>query len=153
MPKFFRKKQLYYIIILILVGFILRVFFILRFGVRESPDALLYSNIALNFLQGKGFIQTIRPYEFITPPLYPLFLSFIYLIFGKENYLAAVIIQSLFGASTCVLIYLIGRKIFNTGVGILSSLYFAIYPISIWWNSFFLTETIYTFFLVFLFGI
>ena len=149
MSKSFRKKQLYFIIILIFLAFILRVFFILRFGVRESPDGLLYSNIALNLLQGKGFIQTIRPYEFITPPLYPLFLSFIYLIFGKANYLAVVIIQSVFGTLTCIFIYLIGKKVFSIGVAAMSSLYFAIYPISIWWNSFFLTETVYTFFLVF----
>lgn len=143
------KKQLYFLIFLGIFAFLIRILFVSKVGAQESADGLLYSNIAINFLLGKGFIQTIRPYEFITPPLYPIFLAFIYLIFGGENYLTTVIIQSLFGALTCVLIYLIGRKIFNTGVGILSSLYFAVYPISIWWNSFFLTETIYTFFLVF----
>jgi len=142
------RKQIYFLIFLGTLAFLIRVSFISKVGVKESADGLLYSNIALNLLQGEGFTQTIRSYEFIVPPLYPLFLTFVYLLFGIENYLSVVIIQSFFSAITCLLIYLIGKKLFNTGVGVLSSLYFAIYPVSIWWNSYFLTETIYTFFLV-----
>jgi len=142
------RKQIYFLIFLGTLAFLIRVSFISKVGVKESADGLLYSNIALNLLQGEGFTQTIRSYEFIVPPLYPLFLTFVYLLFGIENYLSVVIIQSFFSAITCLLIYIIGKKLFNTGVGVLSSLYFAVYPVSIWWNSYFLTETIYTFFLV-----
>lgn len=143
------KKQTYFLLFLGVFAFIIRISFISKTGAQASPDGLLYSNVAINLLQGRGLIQTIRPYEFIVPPLYPLFLSFIYLIFGEGNYLAAVIVHSIFSVLTCILIYFIGKKIFNIKIGILSSLYFAIYPISIWWNSFFLTESLYTFFLVF----
>lgn len=145
----FSKKELYFLIILIVFAISLRFLFIFKTGIQWSNDALLYNNVAVNFLNGRGLIQTIRSYEFIVPPLYPLFLSFMYLVFGGAvNNFEVIIVHSILGALSCFFIYLIAKKTFDIRVGIISSLYFAIYPGSIWWNNFVLTETFFIFLLL-----
>ena len=89
-----------------------------------------YSEIVINFVEGNGLISSPGADGFVhamRPPLYPLFLSILYFLFGKTS-LPPILFQSLIGSCTVVLIFLIGKRLFNKNVAILASLIASIYP-------------------------
>lgn len=100
----------------------------IQYGVLKV-DAQQYDDLAVNLLSGKGYFT--QGTGFLTrswkPPVYPLFLAGIYSVFG-HHYLAVRIIQSIIGALLCVLIFFIGKTIFNRKVGLLSAFILAFYP-------------------------
>lgn len=63
-------------------------------------------------------------------PLYPYFLGMLYLVFG-HSLLVVKLCQILFGGISCVLVYLIGKRAFNTTVGAIAGLLLAFYGISV----------------------
>lgn len=124
----FSKKR---ILLLIFIGALsLRIFAVFHVPAQfKIPriDAQDYDTIAINLLNGKGY--SLNPEKGVTSlrlPLYPLFLAFIYLIFG-HNYVAVRIIQSIMGALLCIIIYYIGKKAFNERIGLFSAAALALY--------------------------
>lgn len=120
-----------------------------------KKDAADYDSISLNLLSGRGF--TLNANDFNAkpttsrPPGYPFFLSVIYSVFG-HNLLAVWIIQSCIWALTCLVIFLIGDKLFNFSTGAAASFIAGIYPAFIHYQyyggpAFILTETLFTFLL------
>jgi 4-amino-4-deoxy-L-arabinose transferase-like glycosyltransferase len=110
------------------------------------PDSRQWSGIALNFLSGDGLI-TDEGARALRPPVYSLFLSFIYFIFGKENLLAVRIVQALISSCTCLIVYLLGKRIFNDAAAKISMAACAAYPFFIYYSGAVLTETLYIFML------
>lgn len=119
-------------VIKILVIFILA--FLVRFiyiqGIKKAPlfyyptmDPLFYLNWAKEILAGNIFAKV--PYY--KAPLYVFFLASVLKVSHLSLYVVRII-QILMGSSGCVLIYLLGRKMFSSriglGAGILGSLYF-----------------------------
>ena len=89
-----------------------------------------YSEIAINFVEGKGLTSSPGSDGFVhamRPPLYPLFLSVFYFLFGKIS-LPPIFFHSLIGTCSVVLIFRIAKRLFNNSVAILASLLAAIYP-------------------------
>ena len=82
-------------------------------------------------------------------PLYPYFLALIYQLFG-HSYLIVRIFQMLMGAGTCVLLYLIGRSIFNRMVGIISGIICSLYGVLIFYEGELLRVTLTVFLTVLL---
>ena len=58
-----------------------------------------------------------RPEPFWQPPLYPYFLALLFGLFGEGYYLPRLV-QALLGAAICVLVYLIGRRVFPPAVAL-----------------------------------
>lgn len=120
-----------------------------------AGDAFNYDVMVKQFLD-KGFLgyMSQEPNAYVTPG-YPLFLSFVYSIFGyKETspLLQVRLIQSAIGVLTCLIAYFIGKSIKNRKVGIIAAFVCAIYPVFVWSPSLILTETLYTFlFLIYLY--
>lgn len=89
-------------------------------------DALTYDIIASNIMTGHGFSR-----DGITPttlyPLFPFFLAGIYATFGHTIFLAQILLAG-FLAITCVIIFAIGRLVFNERVGFLTAIFLACYP-------------------------
>ena len=113
----------------------------------ESVDIDNFGVIAKNLLHGHGFI--IEPGSaptILRGPLYPLFLVFTYSVFG-ENLFVVQFMQSLFGALTCFIIYLIAKNIFDKKTAVISALIFTFYPLFIWYTARIWTETLLTFLL------
>lgn len=131
------------LIAIFLVALLVRILFLLIFPLA-APDASEYDRCALSILQGTGF-----PAGLINrAPLYPLFLSFIYLVFG-HTFLVVRIIQSILGAIICVFVYFIGKRVFKQErVAILGASAAVICPSLIASNSYILTETLTTFLLI-----
>jgi tetratricopeptide (TPR) repeat protein len=63
---------------------------------------------------------------FFMGPLYPYFLGLVYKIFGP-SLLAAKLVQSLVGALTAGVVYLLGREVFGAAVGVVAGLLAALY--------------------------
>ncbi len=110
------------------------------------PDSRQWSGIALNFLSGDGLIVN-EGAKALRPPVYSLFLSFIYSVFGKENLLAVRIIQALISSCTCCVVYLLGKKIFNATAAKIAMAACAIYPFFVYYSGAVLTETLFIFIL------
>ena len=129
-------------ITIFLTALLVRIIFVLVLPL-PAPDACQYDRCALSIVNGTGF-----PADLINrAPLYPLFLSVIYLIFG-HTFLAVRIIQSILGAIICLFVYSIGKRIFkNEKAAILGAAVAIICPSLIASNSYILTETLSTFLL------
>jgi len=63
---------------------------------------------------------------FWQPPLYPYFLGIIYSLFHPGYYLPRLI-QAALGALNCVLLYLLGRRVFSHGLGLIAAGVGAVY--------------------------
>lgn len=108
----------------ILIIFILAIIprFMLAFSSQRMPthDDIGYEDTALSILKDGVFGFEKKPTSF-KPPLYPYFLAFVYRVFG-HSHLAVRIIQSLLGALTCIIIYLIAEGLINKNVAFIAGL-------------------------------
>lgn len=117
-----------------------------------SPDGLLYSNIAENFLKGKGLVNTVgadgilRAREYVVGPIYPLLLAFAYGIFGLKSYGMVIVLHAVLGATSAVLAYKTGELLFGKGwyAWIPYGLTLG-YPLFAFWGMYVLTEAAYVF--------
>ncbi len=148
-----RKKAFIFLCSVFLVAFFLRVsycfFFkenILHIQAHIFGDTQDYIQIAKNFLSGKGLISSPDRIAY-RPPLYPLFLSGVYYLFG-DGYWPIRIIQSILDALTCIMVYFLSKRLLNVRTGKIASCICAIYPFFIFFTGFELTETLFIFLLV-----
>jgi len=87
-----------------------------------TVDSGTYDRMATSIADGKDI-----NYEFFWQPfLYPVFLSAIYSV-SNSSILCAKIVQILLGSITCVLTYLLAKRIFNTKTGIVAGIITALY--------------------------
>ncbi len=120
------------IVCIILLAIVIRIIAALVLG---SPEVWEYEEIANNILAGKGFQYTFLGSQNFAPtePLYPYLTSFIYLISG-HNQLAMVIMQVLFSVLLILIVYFIGKTVFDGTVGIIASFIMAIHPAFIYYD-------------------
>jgi 4-amino-4-deoxy-L-arabinose transferase-like glycosyltransferase len=88
------------------------------------------------------------------PPLYPLLIALLWWT-DSPPILAVLLLQSLLGAATVALVYLIAMDGFNRGVALIASIGMALAPMTGYFTAVVLTETLFTFLLtlaVFLWG-
>ena len=89
----------------------------------EAPiiDASMYDKSAMQIL---GSVTAKK--AFYQAPLYSYFLALIYKIFG-HNYLVPRLFQSLIGAVNCVMVMLVGERLFGRREGLLAGCIAALY--------------------------
>lgn len=103
-----------------------------------------YDDVARSLLVGKGFVHSVNsrspdqpfsfepgtPFHFV-PPLYAWWVYLIYFIFGPSIFIAKII-QCFLDASVCLLIYLLGSRVFIDNIkALLSAALYAVYPLAI----------------------
>ena len=110
------------------------------------PDSRQWNGIALHFLSGHG-LTTDEGARALRPPAYSLFLSLVYFIFGKENLLAVRIVQALISSCTCLIVYLLGKRLFTVTAAKIAMAACAAYPFFIYYSGAVLTETLFMFIL------
>jgi len=71
---------------------------------------------------------------FYANPLYPYFLAAIYSVLG-HSILAVAIVQSILGSGLCLMLFLIGRRVFGHACGVLAGLMAALYAPFIFYES------------------
>ncbi len=101
--------------------------------------------IAQNLVQGKGYRDPQAEYPTARrSPAYPLFLGFIYWIFGISQK-TALFFQSVFDTLTCLVIYYIALNLFSCRyTALLSSLIWAIYLPGVLFVIKFYSEPLFT---------
>lgn len=140
-------KKAVYIALVVLIALALRLY--IAFSISEVPadDALEYDNLAVNIVSGKGYVGADGLPTSFRPPFYPAALSAVYFVFG-HSYLAVRVAQSILGALTVFLIYLVGREAHSDKVGIAAASLCAVYPSYVVLTKFLFTEGLFTFLLV-----
>jgi 4-amino-4-deoxy-L-arabinose transferase-like glycosyltransferase len=121
----------YLIFAIIGLGFVIRVAAIFIFPVSEDTTNVWWmtENIVNNLLAGNGYtIDGINP-DLLIFPVYPIFLTALRML--HIPFFCAKIIQCLIGALICLIIYHIGKKIYNKNAGLVASFLWAIYPYSV----------------------
>lgn len=115
-----KNKEIYFVIAIFVFAFVLR--FIYLNQIQKSPlfdtpimDAKYNDDWAQRIATGEELEEKV----FFRAPLYPYFLAGVYTIFG-HSYFWARLIQFIIGSLSCVLIFFIGRKVFNRTVGLIS---------------------------------
>ncbi len=103
-------------------------------------DEISYDQAAQALLAGQGITNTFQP------PLYSLFLALIYRIFG-QNPVIVRLIQVLLNSLLCILIYLVGKKAFNTRIATIALVIAVVYYDLFEMSRFMLSENLFTFFL------
>jgi len=153
-------------LIIFVIALILRISIISFYKVNFIPsDGVNYHNIAVNVALGRGYSNSITPpYNayFFREPVYPLFISFIYLIYNKlggelayipysDNYAVrnefvyVKIFQAIIDALSCIFIFLIFSKILTNKYAIILGIIYALYfPVAVQ-CSFYLRETLQMF--------
>jgi len=137
------KRPLCFIFILALA---VRLAFVLFFPPLYAPDTGSYEIIAQSLVKGDGFSSSPGVPSLTRAPGYPLFLAGVYFLFGPSH-IAVKSIQALLGAIGCIIIYFIGREIFNRKVGLWSGVTMALYPPLISTAGFVLSEELSIFLL------
>jgi tetratricopeptide (TPR) repeat protein len=104
-------------------------------------DPLYHDVWAQNIAGGNWIGSSI----FFRAPLYPYFLALVYKIFG-HGYFIPRLIQHVVGSFSCILVYLLARKIYNRTTAIIASLIASTYGILIYFESELLLDSFLVFF-------
>jgi 4-amino-4-deoxy-L-arabinose transferase-like glycosyltransferase len=138
---------------IVLVAFLLRIAYIAIFQTYDYPGSDKYGMgfetgaIARSIASGHGFSSPFRtlsgPSAWLAP-LYPYFVAGVFKIFGIYSGASAFVIftfNSLLSALTCVPMFLIGRRMFNRKVGLISAWIWALAPPAMFWAVRWVWET------------
>jgi 4-amino-4-deoxy-L-arabinose transferase-like glycosyltransferase len=112
-------------------------------GLERFPDGTDYDALALSLAGGAGYTIDQSPNTF-RPPGYPIFLAAVYVLAG-HSYVVVKALQSLIGALTCLLIALIGERLFSKRTGMIAGAIAAVYPFLILYSGLLLSEIVFVF--------
>jgi len=124
------KKELFFLIILILVD-LLVVFLIYPIFSQIGTDGAIYATLGKNLAEGKGFtVYNNQPHLYFSP-LFPIFISIVYLIFGNIEF-SSHFVPIFFGAISLFIFYLLVRSFDSKKSAIIAALFFAFSGKMIW---------------------
>lgn len=129
------KKNLYYALGIFVLAFAVRYAYLTQ--MKSSPlfdtpimDAEYHDLWAQAIVAGEDFTQGV----FFRAPLYPYFLALVYRTFGHD-YLILRLFQFLIGSVGCVLVYLLGKRIFNRRTAVIGGVVTALYGVLIYFEG------------------
>ncbi|HUV03487.1 MAG TPA: glycosyltransferase family 39 protein [Armatimonadota bacterium] len=149
-----KKLHVYLLICILLLAAFLRFAYIIKDAGRPlKGDEPSYETIAWNMAIGEGYQRIdskgVQSITAVRGPSYVLFLTLIYLVFGR-NVLAVYTMQALLDVGSCLLLFAICRLLFRrTDVPLVAALMYAVYAPFITNTQYILTET-FTIFLTLL---
>jgi 4-amino-4-deoxy-L-arabinose transferase-like glycosyltransferase len=134
--------------VILCFGLIIRVVYVLVMTPNTIVfgDGVQYNEVAIDLLNGEGFPRGLTMYKSSRAPGYPVFISFIYLVFGT-NILWVKLAQSLLNVLTILPIYGLGMMIFDKRVALTASFIIAIDSFFIFFTGLILSEILFMVFL------
>jgi len=145
---FFRAHYRMTLILIFLLAFFVRLFFSINLIIKTGGDYLIagddsmsYHAAALEVVKDPHHIVSILA-KMPWPPLYMVFLSMIYAVFGP-NYYIVTIFQSVAGALMAVMVCLLAERLFNRASGVIAGILTALSQPIIFNASVIGTEAIY----------
>jgi tetratricopeptide (TPR) repeat protein len=131
----FLQKETILIFGLFLLAFAIRLIYLSQ--IKSNPyfdtpqiDALWHHNWAKEIAAGDWTGKEV----FFRAPLYPYFLGTLYALFGESFYIPRLI-QIIIGSLSCMLIFLLGKKLFNRTTGIIASVVACFYAPLIYFDA------------------
>lgn len=143
-----RKAKIGYCLAATALGLLLRILWVAAVQLSDVGD-LLYERLAVNILEGHGFTaMDAVPFAptAVRPPLYPLWIAFVYSIFGR-GLMTLFYSQAVLGALTIPIVYLIGREAHSEKTGMWGAFLFAIHPYPQFYSTCLFAEALYSFLL------
>ena len=104
-------------------------------------DTLFYDHAAQSLAAGKGFLGFFDAQTAGWPPGYPLLLAGIYKAFG-HGFLLPRLLNVFAGVATCLLVYLVGARVFDRRAGIVGAFLLAVFPSQIYRTTLLMTEVL-----------
>jgi len=136
------RREKIAVIFLFILAFLIRLLYLSSLNPNDpihlEGDAVEYDEIAKGILTGEGFVTVHRP------PLYPLFLALLYYLYNY-SFFAVWLFQSLLSSLTCVILFLLGKRVFNSFVGIIAGAIAAFYAPLIFYSGMLYSETLFFF--------
>lgn len=121
------RKDLIAPIIIFVLAFSLRLSFIIFWHPAALvADEVDYDRIASSLLNKKGYVNEFGQLTASRPPAYPIFLSGLYCIFGRNLFLVRII-QTIIGSFACLLIFYLAKDIFGNKTAFLAGLFSAVH--------------------------
>ena len=110
-------------------------------------DSVFYYTVAHSLAAGRGFVTFLGEPTAQWPPGYPFLLAALFKLVGifhlpGNDIIYPKILNALGGGLTCLLIYLIGVKVFNRRVGLLAAFLFAVFLGQIFYSTLIMTEAL-----------
>ncbi|HTL70481.1 MAG TPA: glycosyltransferase family 39 protein [Candidatus Eisenbacteria bacterium] len=123
-------------ILIFSIAFLIRLFHLADISDHPSfaptmSDLEYYDQTARQIIAHDG-PTTKEP--FFRAPLYSYFLALLYSIFG-HNLFAAMFVQILIGSGSCVLIYRLGRRLFDERIGKIAGFLAAFYGVFVYYDA------------------
>jgi len=109
-----------------------------------SGDPFFYDVFARFLAAGEGFVRIGGQATAQWPPGYPALLAVVYKVFGHEIILAKLL-NVLLGTTTCLLAYLIGKRVFNRTAGLAAALALTVFPSQVFSPTLVMSEVPTTF--------
>ncbi len=141
-----RDKERLFLLGVFLLAFILRLIYLLQ--VKSNPhffsptmDPLYHDIWAQNIAGGNWIGGKV----FFRAPFYAYFLAIVYKIFGHD-YIVPRLIQHLIGSFSCILVYLVAKRLFSRRVAIVASLLAATYGMLFYFENELLLDSFLIFF-------
>lgn len=128
-------------------GLLVRLIFLQEIGGTgfKIVDERHYYQLASSLFSGLGFAWGPDRLTSIRPPLYPGFLYMVWTMMGEKSLYAVRAIQVILSLANVVLLYFLGRRLFNQRVALWAAGIFCFYPSMIAFNFLLLTEVLFTF--------
>jgi len=135
------------LLLLLILCLLLRLVWIFVFSPIElTDDPKAYDSIAKGLIQGEGYHEDGK--RAFRPPGYPYFLAALYSIFGPHP-LPVCLVQAVLAVITCLLIFLLGKRLANERTGLWAAGFFAVYPQFIRYSGNLYVETLFIFLVLF----
>jgi 4-amino-4-deoxy-L-arabinose transferase-like glycosyltransferase len=109
-------------------------------------DEQHYHVLATSLVEGRGLATASGPTS-LRPPLYPALVAGLWSITGSRSLQVVRAAQDLVGLATAVLVFWIGRRLYEERAALVAAAITAFYPALLLANSLFLSETVFTFLL------
>ncbi len=140
-----KRTELRWLALILGIGVGLRVMLALvhPFWFEDSHD---YDVLARAIVEHRSYV--VDGHAAVRMPGYPLFVAAIYAVCGY-SVKAVLVVQSVLGGATGLLVYLLGRKLVGGRCGLIAAGLLAVDPLSVGFSAAFLTEALFTFLLVF----
>jgi 4-amino-4-deoxy-L-arabinose transferase-like glycosyltransferase len=142
-------KRSQILILIFVLSFVVRTLVSLSVDPAQWPDSKAYISLAKSLAAGKGYVYDSyfsNPPEY-RAPLYAFLIALVYKTAGERNFLVQLL-QSLFGSIVCLLVYGIGKRLFDESAGLVAAFFVSIYPFSVYLASVLLSEQIFVLFLL-----
>lgn len=102
-------------------------------AIHQLFDMDAFGAIGEHIYHGQGFSLGLGP-TMRRAPLYPTLIALVFMIFGfnpahrQQSYIPVFVLQCIFSALTCLIVYTMARQLFNEKVAIVAGLLCAIWP-------------------------